>query len=108
MKRLGEVSFEGACQTTILDLTEEYPEFATLANIALAIPVSSVPCERGFSLQNHIKTSQRSRLTGRNVDNLMLLSMEGPEWKATANCDNFLQKGAEKFQDLKDRDSAYF
>ena len=42
--------------------SDDLPEFATLASIALVIPVSSVPCEHGFTLQNHVKTCQRSRL----------------------------------------------
>ena len=51
--------------TPILDFSDDLPKFATLANIALVIPVNSVPCEceRGFSLHNRVKTYQRSRLS---------------------------------------------
>ena len=42
------------------------------------IPVSSVPCERGFSVQNRVKTKMRSRLTDTHIDNLMLIAIEAP------------------------------
>ena len=51
---------------------------ATLANIALIIPVSSASCERGFSWQNRIKTGLRNRLFKENLENLMKVAIEGP------------------------------
>ena len=39
------------------------------------IPVSSVPCERVFSVQNRVKTKMQSRLTDTHDDNLMLIAM---------------------------------
>ena len=44
-----------------------FPDWAKLAKIASTIPVSSVPAERAFSLQNRIKTSIRNRLAEEKV-----------------------------------------
>lgn len=49
----------------------------------MVIPVSSVPCERGFSMQNRVKTKQRLGLTDVHVDSLMLVAMEGPKLEGT-------------------------
>ena len=56
-------------------LISEFPSFATLANIALVIPVSIVACERGFSCQNRIKTALRSRLAEENLNTSMKVSI---------------------------------
>uniref|UniRef100_A0A672F4L2 HAT C-terminal dimerisation domain-containing protein n=1 Tax=Salarias fasciatus TaxID=181472 RepID=A0A672F4L2_SALFA len=61
----------------IRDFSEIYPAWAKLAKIACLIPVSSVPAERGFSLQNRIKTAQRSRLGENKVTRLMRISSCG-------------------------------
>lgn len=74
----GVQSFEDACGVTIREYQDIFPDFAKLASIALVIPVSSVLCERGFSTQNRIKNTRRSRLTDEHVDNLMLISIHGP------------------------------
>ncbi|KAM3843042.1 uncharacterized protein ACN63O_021716 [Diretmus argenteus] len=62
LRGYGGLHFSSACEVLIRDFDEIYPEWAKLAKIASVIPVSSVPGERGFSLQNRIKTVARSRL----------------------------------------------
>ena len=57
---------------------EEYPLTKKLCHISLCIPITSVPCERGFSLQNRIKVKSRTSLTPENLDMLMKLSV-GPD-----------------------------
>ena len=104
---LGNVTFEEACQHTILDFSDDLLEFATLVNIALVIPVSSVACERGFSLQNCVKTYQRSRLSDCSVDNEMLLSMEGPDY-SLPKAKGFLLRAARKFSEQKQRSKTHF
>lgn len=42
------------------------------------IPCSSAECERGFSQMNNIVTDHRSRLSLKNVHNLMFLNINGP------------------------------
>lgn len=60
---------------------EQYPSIATAARRLLISPVSTVDCERGFSRQNLIKTAIRNRITISNLENLMMISIEGPERK---------------------------
>ena len=77
LSKYGVISFEQACLTTVQDIGAQFPDFATLAMIALVIPVSSVPCERGFSTQNQIKTEARNRLSEDRVARLMTLNIHG-------------------------------
>ncbi len=70
----GNPSFRESCRLLITSLGEMFPDFKTLAELALVIPVSSVAAERGFSLQNNIKTAMRSRLSEANVQNLMTIA----------------------------------
>ena len=51
-----------------------FPDFRALAEVALVIPVSSVAAERGFSLQNNIKTATRSRLSEAKTQHLMTIA----------------------------------
>ncbi|KAK0148970.1 Transmembrane protein C17orf113 [Merluccius polli] len=67
-------SFRESCQLLITSLGEMFPDFKTLAEVALVIPVSSVAAERGFSLQNNFKTAMRSRLSEEKVQNLMTIA----------------------------------
>uniref|UniRef100_A0A672HAQ6 HAT C-terminal dimerisation domain-containing protein n=1 Tax=Salarias fasciatus TaxID=181472 RepID=A0A672HAQ6_SALFA len=73
----GDLNFSTACEVLIRDFSEIYPAWAKLAKIACLIPVSSVPAERGFSLQNRIKTAQRSHLGENKVTRLMRISSCG-------------------------------
>ena len=78
LRAQGRISFADTCRAVLTNYKDVFPEFAKLANVALAIPMSIVPCERVFSVQNRIKRLDRSHLTDRHVDNLMLIAMEGP------------------------------
>ena len=77
LRGYGGLHFLTACEVLVRDLGNIYPEWATLAKIACVIPVSSVPAERGFSLQNRIKTAQRSRLGENKVTRLMRIASCG-------------------------------
>ena len=46
------------------------------------IPISSAQCERGFSAQRRIKSDVRSRLHVSTTEDLIRISMEGPELEA--------------------------
>ncbi|XP_073329080.1 uncharacterized protein C17orf113-like [Pagrus major] len=74
LRGYGGLDFRKGCEVLIRDFEDIYPEWAKLAKIAGVIPVSSVPAERGFSLQNRIKTAQRSRLGESKVTRLMRIS----------------------------------
>ena len=58
---------------------EQYPNIAQAARRLLVSPVSTVDCERGFSRQNLIKTAIRNRIGIDNLENLMMISIEGPD-----------------------------
>ncbi|XP_076452735.1 uncharacterized protein C17orf113-like [Babylonia areolata] len=71
----GDDTFAMSCRIVIRNMAVQYPDFASLAKIALVIPVSSVAAERGFSVQNGIKTEARSRLGEGRVSRLMRLNI---------------------------------
>ena len=58
--------------------SEMYPQISHLLSILVILPVSSVPCERGFSAANRIKTKLRNRLMVQSLDILLRISIEGP------------------------------
>ena len=60
---------------------EQYPTIAKAARRLLVSSVSTVDCERGFSRQNLIKTAIRNRINLDNLENLMMISIEGPDRK---------------------------
>lgn len=70
----GNPTFRESCKLLIISLGEMFPDYKTLAEVALVIPVSSVATERGFSLQNKIKTVTRSRLSEAKMQNLMTIA----------------------------------
>ena len=92
------LTFKQGCKRLIDELGEIYPDWAKLAKIACTIPVSSVPAERGFSLQNRIKTAIRSRLLEERVTRLMRISSS----KKDVTNFNFA-KAAEHFRAAKSR-----
>ncbi|KAH7332329.1 hypothetical protein KP509_20G082300 [Ceratopteris richardii] len=57
---------------------ETFPNLLKLWQILLVLPISSIPCERGFSKQNIIKTDRRQHLKVDTLDMLMRISMLGP------------------------------
>ncbi|KAM5180722.1 zinc finger protein 862-like [Mantella aurantiaca] len=64
---------------TTSELKESFPNLAKLAHIGLVIPVSTAECERGFSALKRIKTCLRNRMNQNTLNNLMLISLEGPD-----------------------------
>ena len=52
-------------------LIQLYPNLLVIAQIVMVFPASSVDCERGFSVQNHIKTKNRNRLASKHLDVLV-------------------------------------
>jgi len=74
-----DMDFAGACANIINDQSAAFSEFAILACIAIVLPLSSVNCERGFSLMNAIKTKFRTRLNDDTLSVLMRIARDGPE-----------------------------
>lgn len=57
---------------------EEFPNLIKLAQLALTSPIHTSDCERGFSVQNRIKSKLRCSLSGSKVDDLSLIEINGP------------------------------
>ena len=74
------IKFQSFCHRILTRHAEDYPEITRLCKIAMCISVSSVACERGFSLQSKIKVKARTSLTHEALDMLMKLAT-GPEIK---------------------------
>ncbi|KAL2101958.1 hypothetical protein ACEWY4_003719 [Coilia grayii] len=96
LRGYGGLNFVTACETVIRELGDIFPDWAKLAKIACTILVSSVAAERGFSLQNRIKTSIRNRMSEEKVTRLMCISSSGPGLK-----DFNFHRAAEHFNGMK-------
>ncbi|GAV04010.1 hypothetical protein RvY_14358 [Ramazzottius varieornatus] len=57
---------------------DEHSELEQLFVVASVLPVSTAICERGFSIQDVIKTIRRTRLNERSLDALMRIAINGP------------------------------
>lgn len=55
-----------------------FPELVPIVLEHLAIPGSSVPCERMFSREGYIVTARRNRLSAKNVQMLTVLNLNYP------------------------------
>ena len=92
-------SLPDMCRSVITQYKETFPDFFLLANISLTIPMSSVPCERGFSAQNRNITSKRN-LSEQAVRNKMLIIHERLNDAQEADV---LRRACELFQSHKHR-----
>ena len=61
------------------------------------IPVSSAPCERGFSQQNILKSKLRNRLNPDRHNRLLMIRLNGPDEDMDFN------SAARAFGSMKDR-----
>ena len=80
------------------DIREIFPDFSTLAEICLVMPLTSVPCERGFSMQNRVKTRLRSRMKVAKLARKMKIR------SAKAYTQDLVQKATEAFTDARKKD----
>jgi len=64
-------------------LQARFPEIFTLMQLALVLPLTSVPCECGFSKMKLIKSAMRSKMGTEVLDHLMRISC------ATISCVDF-------------------
>lgn len=81
VKSYSSLTFENFLKILINDFNDQFPDFSMLAKFSLVIPVSSAPCERGFSVQNSIKTKVRNRLNPIRLNRLMFIKLVGPDLK---------------------------
>ena len=92
------LNFDGFVELLIKDYSDVYPDLCKLASIAVIIPVSSAPCEKGFSHQNVLKNKLRNRLNPDRLNRLMMIRLAGPDQRET----NFLSV-ARAFGQMKTR-----
>ena len=82
----------------ITEYQDIYPDFALLMKFFLTIPLNSVPCERGFSVQNFQKTKLRNRLGDQRLNDIMRVSINGPHFATFDYTD-----AARNFRLMRDR-----
>ncbi|XP_046901190.1 zinc finger protein 862-like [Hypomesus transpacificus] len=67
--------------------SEEFPNILHIIEIIQVMPMSTSKVERAFSLLNRVKTDWRINLNTATVEDLMMISLEGPEEEdAAAGC----------------------
>ena len=64
--------------TRLLETPELNANLVKLAAIGLLLPMSTADCERGFSTLSRVKTDLRNRLSSESLNNLLMVSIEGP------------------------------
>lgn len=72
-------TFIDMIQLLLGEYSQMYPDLVKLASIAAVIPVSSAPCERGFSQQNILKNKTRNRLNPERLNRLLMIRLTGPK-----------------------------
>ena len=82
-KRLVVESFSNSSLSSCAELIfinyyEILPNLVRLLELAILIPISSVPCERGFSTQNRILSRFRTSMSNKTLNDLMMISEKGP------------------------------
>ena len=65
------------------------PNLMKLLDIYLCTPVSNAPCERGFSIQNFVKTDLRNQLSNQTLDSTMRVTLVAESHKVTLENLNF-------------------
>ena len=60
-------------------IVELFPNMNKLFVHALVLPVSTVDCERCFSLMKRVKTTLRNRMSTTTLDALLRIRIEGPD-----------------------------
>lgn len=85
------------CFFLVKDYAEIFPDYVTLAHILLTVPLTSVPCERGFSLQNRHHNATSSRMSVTNVQHRMQIEFSSKQ--AGYDRDEVVRQTTVKFND---------
>lgn len=56
------------------DALPHYSVMCSMCTLLLCVPVTSVECERAFSLQNRMKTKLRNRLGEERLNRIMIIN----------------------------------
>lgn len=87
------------CTLLSKDMHVLFPFYATLAEFFMTVPLTSVPCERGFSNQNRIHTYARNRMNPQTLENKMFLTQASSSPDYDEN--EFLHLAKNKFKPTK-------
>ena len=79
-------SFSSCTQSICQKYPEILPNVVKLLEVGVMIPISSVPCERGFSTQNRIVSKLRTSLSTDTIADLMRISEDGCPMKKFDFC----------------------
>ena len=60
--------------------SDQYPDYAILISYFFSMPLNSASCECGFSAQNLLKTKLRNRLSDKRQNELLRISINGPDF----------------------------
>ncbi|MCO5558163.1 hypothetical protein L7F22_011740 [Adiantum nelumboides] len=66
------------CKDDII-MRDSFPNLMKLWEIMSVVPVNTAAVERGFSLQNIIKTAHRTSMSVTTLENYMFIGLNGPE-----------------------------
>ena len=77
-------------------LVAGFPNLASLARLAVVLPVTTATVERSFSDMKLIKTRLRSRLGEVTLNQTMQSSIEGPDKLNSEDLDSIIQYWKEK------------
>ena len=77
-----------------------FPSFVTLAQVFQTIPLTSVPCERGFSAQNHIHGALRNKMSPSADECKMYISYAS---KNHVDEESVCDRAVKKFYEMKKR-----
>ena len=101
MTRHREKNLPEMCRLLLTQHADNFPVFAKFAALSLTIPLSYVPCKRGFSAQNCVHTSRRSSLSVKSVNNKLTI------WHESKNGDfdesAIIQKACDVFNTMRPR-----
>ena len=86
-----------------LELSEALPDVYNALSFMLSISLTSVTCERSFSVLRRVKNYCRSTMSQKKTKQLMILSVESALARQQSKDVNFCDKIIDMFADMKDR-----
>lgn len=73
----GESNFVSCVKSICQKYHEIMPNVVKILEVGIIIPVSSVPCERGFYTQNRVVSNMHTSLSTEVITDLMRISEDG-------------------------------
>ena len=80
-----------------LDLSSALPLVADIANIAASTAITSVSCERSFSVLRRLKNYQRNSMSQHRTKQLMILNVESELTRKLSRSEDFYSRVIDRF-----------